>query len=268
MTINVYTIGGGQMSEAILRAALKRKIVSSQSVTITDVSEKRVTYLKKEYGFNAVQAFDENAATQADIVLVGVRPQDDWKEVLRKIGELQTKAQIISIIAGVTLKQLEAALNSQRAQVTRIIPNTLTDTGFGYSGVCLGEYAAKEIVTPFIESFGKVDFIPEAQIDAYTGYAVCGPNYVYNFYLALTNAGVLAGLSRQQANKIALENIKGAAAFLEDTKKHPYELLDTNNSAGGCGITLQHEIDASTFAAGLQNAVLAAVDKATELGGE
>ncbi|AUJ30358.1 pyrroline-5-carboxylate reductase family protein [Liquorilactobacillus hordei] len=268
MAVKIYTIGGGQMSEAILRAANKEKVITSEETIITDISKVRTEYLEKKYGFQTSNKFDEKAVVNAEIVLLGVRPQDDWQGLVKQIGLTNTKAQIISIIAGVTLQQLQIISENENIKFTRIIPNTLTDTGYGYSGVALGRGASKEIIAPFVESFGKADFIPEKQIDVYTGYAVCGPNYVYNFYLALTNAGVLAGLSRQQANKIALENIKGSVAFLESTGKHPYELLDINNSAGGCGITLQHEIDSSTFAAGIQNAVVAAVRRTTELGKE
>ncbi|MFT8727917.1 MAG: pyrroline-5-carboxylate reductase dimerization domain-containing protein [Liquorilactobacillus ghanensis] len=268
MSIKVYTIGGGQMSEAILRAAKKKGIVTSESTIVTDISTKRLRYLKEKYEFQTLNVFDRSIAEKVDIILLGVRPQDNWKQLVEQISTISTEVQVISIIAGVTLDQLQSVSKNENIKFTRIIPNTLTDTGYGYSGVTLGEGASRDIIEPFVESFGKADFIPEKQIDIYTGYAVCGPNYVYNFYLALTNAGVLAGLSRNQANKIALENLKGSVAFLESTGKHPYELLDINNSAGGCGITLQHEIDSSTFAAGIQNAVLAAVHRTTELGKE
>ncbi|WP_311406667.1 pyrroline-5-carboxylate reductase family protein [Liquorilactobacillus uvarum] len=265
MTIKVYAIGGGQMVEAILRAALRNKVIEPAATTVTDISEQRVSFLHENYGIDAQTTIDEEKLSAAEIILLGVRPQDDWKGLIAQIGATETTAQVISIIAGVTLAQLQAA-SIKKLAFTRIIPNTLTDTGYGYSGAALGEGATRELVTPFLESFGKVDFIPEEQIDIYTGYAVCGPNYVYNFYIALTNAGVLSGLSRKQANAIALENLKGAAKFLEMTGKHAYELLDVNNSAGGVGITAQHEIDASDFAAGVQNAVLAAVKRTTQLG--
>lgn len=265
MTVTVYAVGGGQMAEAILRAALKKEVIDPSSTTVTDIAEQRVEYLREKYGFDTQAELDKKKLTTADIILLGIRPQDNWKETIAQIGATQTKAQVISIIAGVTLAQLQKASESKLA-LTRIIPNTLTDTGYGYSGAALGGEADRESVTPFLESFGKVDFIPEEQIDIYTGYAVCGPNYVYNFYIALTNAGVLSGLSRKQANAVALENLKGAAEFLELTGKHAYELLDINNSAGGVGIAAQHAIDASDFAAGIQNAVLAAVKRTTELG--
>jgi pyrroline-5-carboxylate reductase len=266
MTKSLYAIGGGQMVEAIIRASLKNKAISAETTRVVDISPNRVHYLEEHYHVTADTEFRPETLEKADIVLLGVRPQDDWAEIAKQISASGQKKALISIIAGVTIEQLEDALEVADYPIVRIIPNTLTDTGFGVTGAALNAAANQEDVDEFLKSFGKVDYIPEEQIDIYTGYAVCGPNYIYNFYLALTNAGVLGGLSRKQANEIALENLQGAAKMLEITGKHPYELLDINNSAGGVGITAQHELDASDFAVGVQNAVLAAIKRTTQLG--
>ncbi|MCD2257423.1 NAD(P)-binding domain-containing protein [Lactobacillus sp. CC-MHH1034] len=267
MTTALYSFGGGQMVTAILRAALKKHAFQPTDVFVNDISPDRVTYLRETFAIGSDSKIDQKRLAEAAIILLGVRPQDDWVGLIQTIAQTNTHAQVVSIIAGVTLDQLKAASNVSNLAVTRVIPNTLTDTGFGYSGVTLSAHADQAQVEPFVKSFGKVDYIPETQIDSYTGYGVAGPNYIYNFFIALTNAGVLGGLSRKQANAIALENLQGAARMLELTGKHPAELLDINNSAGGVGIAAQHELDASDFAAGIQNDVLAAIKRTTELGG-
>lgn len=268
MTKSLYAIGGGQMVEAITRASLKNQAISPETTHVVDISPDRVRYLADTYHISTSREFQAQALQDSDLILLGVRPQDDWAGISKQIGASGQKKTIISIVAGVTIEQLTNAIGDEDYPVVRIIPNTLTDTGFGVSGAALNAAAKQEDVDEFLKSFGKVDYIPEKQIDIYTGYAIAGPNYIYNFYLALTNAGVLGGLSRKQANEIALENLQGAAKMLEITGKHPYELLDINNSAGGVGIAAQHELDASDFAAGVQNAVLAAIKRTTELGKE
>lgn len=86
-------------------------------------------------------------------------------------------AIVISIIAGVTLAQLAERLGEQRP-VVRIIPNTLTDTGLGYSGVTFNHYAESDALMPFLESFGKVKILEERVMDTFTGFAAAGVNYV------------------------------------------------------------------------------------------
>lgn len=264
MTIKVYAFGGGQMVEAMLRAALKKGLIDADETGVVDISADRVDYLNKTYHLHAQQQADWTAIKQADLVILGVRPQDDWQQITKELVAHHYDKDVLSIIAGVTVAQL----TSQKDQfaVTRIIPNTLTDVALGYSGVVKNDRAKQAVIEAFLTSFGKIDYIDESLLDVFTGYGVAGPNYIYNFLIAFTNAGVLAGMPRQQANKLALENLKAAAAFVEQSGKHPAELLDINNSAGGVGIYAQHELDQSSFAAGIQNAVVAAVKRTKELG--
>lgn len=264
MTIKVYSFGGGQMVEAMLRAALKKGVVTANETGIVDIAAPRVKYLQEQYGFAARQEPDWDHVAAADIVILGVRPQDNWAQIMKGLVEHHYQKDVISIIAGVSLAQLTS--NGDQFAVTRIIPNTLTDVALGYSGVVKNNNANQEVVEAFLKSFGKIDYLDESLLDVFTGYGVAGPNYIYNFLISFTNAGVLAGLPRQQANKLAIENLKAAAAFVEQSGKHPAELLDINNSAGGVGITAQHELDKSSFAAGIENAVLAAVKRTKELG--
>lgn len=264
MTVKIYSFGGGQMVEAMLRAALKKDVINASETGIVDIAASRVKYLQEQYGFSASQEPDWDEVTSADIVILGVRPQDNWAAIMKNLVEHGYQHDVISIIAGVSLDQLTSA--DDQFAVTRIIPNTLTDVALGYSGVVKNDQANQANVEEFLNSFGKVEYIAESLLDVFTGYGVTGPNFIYNFLISFTNAGVLAGMPRQQANKLALENLKAAAAFVEQSGKHPAELLDINNSAGGVGITAQHELDKSSFAAGLENAVVAAVKRTKELG--
>lgn len=267
MTSTIYAFGGGQMVTAMVKAALGQQIFAPEAVFVTDISDKRVLALRNELGICAETTVQRAALRDADIIVLGVRPQDDWAGVVQTIAAENETAQFISIIAGVTITQIQQAAG-KTLPLTRIIPNTLTETGYGITGATLTASAKKALIEPFLQSFGKVHYIPEAQIDIYTGYGSAGANFVYNFYLALTNAGVLGGLPRAQANEVALENLIGAAKMLQMTGKHPYQLLDINNSAGGVGITAQHELDQSDFAAGIENAVLAAIARSKALGKE
>jgi len=263
----IHFIGGGQMAEAIIRAVLANKTARKEEITVADISEQRNTYLTKNYQVSA-NVEQSAALKQADIIVIGVRPQDDLASVGTLIREHSRKeAVVVSIVAGVTIEKLTNFIGEDRA-IARVIPNTLTDTGLGYSGVSLNKYAREEQVDRFLSGFGKVMYVEERLIDIFTGFGVAGPNYVYYFIESFADAGVLAGLPRQQSWEIALENVQGAVEMLRQTGKHPRQLLDINNSAGGVGINALHELNNSDFAAGLQRSVLKAVKRTTELGQE
>lgn len=267
MSKNVYFIGGGHMAEAMIRACLENKTLQPNRVFVTDISEERTDYLKKKYGIQSGTKLENDFISAVDIVVIAVRPQDDLKSIGLYLKEhVKLSSVVLSIVAGVTIRQLTEYMQNDRQPIVRIIPNTLTDTGYGYSGVALNGYANKEDVEDFLLGFGKVQYIDESLIDVFTGFGVAGPNYVYYFIESLADAGVLAGLSRDQAWAVTLENILGSVAMLKKSGMHPRQLLDINNSAGGVGIHLLYELNNSDFAAGLQRSVLAAVETTTKLG--
>ncbi|ASR46635.1 pyrroline-5-carboxylate reductase [Paenibacillus kribbensis] len=261
----IHFIGGGQMAEAIIRAIIANQTASARSITVADINEERIRLLNEKYGI-LTDIRQEVALSEADLIIIAVRPQDNLTEVGQLVHEYAGKnSAVISIVAGVTIEQLASYIGGDRA-IIRVIPNTLTDTGLGYSGVALNAHATKEQVDVFLNGFGKVQYLDESLIDTFTGYGVAGPNYVYYFIESLADAGVLAGLPREQAWQVALENVEGAVAMLRQTKLHPRQLLDINNSPGGVGIHGLYELNNSDFAAGLQRSVLAAVKRTAELG--
>lgn len=77
MTLKIYSFGGGQMVEAMLRAALKKKVITPETTGITDISSDRVNYLTDTYHIQASQQPNWTAVENADLVILGVRPQDN-----------------------------------------------------------------------------------------------------------------------------------------------------------------------------------------------
>ncbi len=260
----IHFIGAGQMSEAIIRASLKNHVVLQEDITLTDIDPSRIQLLNERYGVN-IDTTTEAAITSADYIVLGVRPQDDLTAVAALVNQYAPQnATIVSIIAGVTLDKLASLFGAERA-IVRTIPNTLTDTGLGYSGVVFNAHVVAEPLMPFLESFGKVMMLEERLIDVFTGFAVAGINYVYYFIEALSDAGVLAGMPRQQSQKVVWENLIGAVEMLKVSGLHPRQLMDINNSPAGVGINGIYELNKSSFTAGLQSSVLAAVKRTTEL---
>lgn len=79
---------------------------------------------------------------------------------------------------------------------------------------------------------------------------------------------MLAGLPRDAARAIALDTIIGGTEFLKQKDVLPQVLLNINNSPGGVGITEAYTLNKTGFAASIQSAVLAAVERTTALGGD
>ena len=61
MTLKIYSFGGGQMVEAMLRAALKKGVITPKTAGVTDISSDRVNYLTDTYHIQASQRPDWTA---------------------------------------------------------------------------------------------------------------------------------------------------------------------------------------------------------------
>ncbi|MCI1636228.1 pyrroline-5-carboxylate reductase family protein [Bifidobacterium sp.] len=265
MAATLYFIGGGNMVTAIIEAIRKNSAnYAVDALHVQEISQQRIEDLQQRF---AVTAADPSSTPDADIVIIGIRPQDDLTTVLNSVAQRFDPARttIVSIVAGYTIAQLEEHLGHDFG-IARIIPNTLTTTDYGYSGVALNERATTEDVDAFLRNFGKPLYVEERLIDVITGFYP--PNLVYHFIDAYVDAGVLAGLPRDIAKAIALDTVIGGTEFLKQKDVLPQVLLNINNSPGGVGITQAYTLNKAGFAAAVQSAVLAAVNRTTALGRE
>ena len=184
----VHFIGAGQMTEAIIRASLSNGTLRADAISLEDIDSARIEALHSRYRLSG-----DGGLSEASLLVLGIRPQDDLAAVASRVrAQLNGSTTVVSLIAGVTLEKL-ASLFGETTPIARTIPNTLTDTGFGYSGVTLNAHASAAEIEPFLRGFGKVLYLPERLIDVFTGFGVAGPNYIYYFIESLTDAVAASG---------------------------------------------------------------------------
>ena len=94
-------IGGGNMAEGIIRGMIQTGTCEPANITVFDIMEKRLAYLKETYSVEVVSDITESAKV-SDILFIAVRPQDA-EGVLNQIKEIgNEKALVVSICAGIT----------------------------------------------------------------------------------------------------------------------------------------------------------------------
>jgi len=108
--------------------------------------------------------------------------------------------------------------------------------------------------------------VPEKLMDAITGLSGSGPAFGFLMCEALADGGVRAGLPRATALVLAAQTLKGAAAMVLETGKHPGELKDQVCSPGGTTIAGVEALERANFRASAMGAVTAAAARSTELG--
>ena len=169
------------------------------------------------------------------LVLLGVKPQKLDEVAPSLAPALSANTILISILAGTEL----AALHERFPNVNRIvrampnIPARLGKGAIGLYGDGLDE-AAREIVEALMGRLGLVEWLSaEALLDAVTALSGSGPAFLYRFIDALADAGAATGLPPDQAARLALATVEGAAALAAAADESPTTLADRVASPGG-----------------------------------
>jgi pyrroline-5-carboxylate reductase len=263
--MNLGVIGCGKMGTALVQGAVASGVVSAGDVIGTDVIA-----AARENFTNLTGAATTSDIAQvleaSDVILLCTKPQDIFA-ALRDFKP-STGKLLISIAAGVKIADLEKS-TPDAVRVIRTMPNTPALVGKGAAAYCLGCRCAdgdETTVASLLEAVGLAVRVPEKLIDAVTGLSGSGPAYVYLIIEALADGGVMAGLSRVDALKLAAQTVSGAAEMVLRTGDHPAKLKDMVTSPGGTTIAGLSVLEGRNVRSALIDAVMAATARSAELG--
>jgi len=264
----IAVLGGGVMGEAII-ASMLRSGVSPGDVVLSEKVAGRAAEIVERHGIRAA-ASTADAVGGARVVLVAVKPKDVAAALAEAGPALADGALLVTVAAGLPLAFYESRLPAG-TPVVRVMPNTPAVIGEGASGISAGSAAGSEhlaTVTGLLAATGLVLTVPEQDLDAVTAVSGSGPAYVFYLVDALAEAGVLLGLSREQALELAIATFRGSAALLAESGEHPVVLRERVSSPGGTTVAALRELDAHGVRAAMIAAASAARDRARELAAE
>lgn len=259
-------LGGGVMGEALITALLAAGW-TADDVDVTERSAARATELSGRYGVRAADP-NKKAASRAGLVLIAVKPQI-VPEVLAEIAPaLRPGTLVVSVAAGVPLAVYESALPAG-TPVVRVMPNTPALVGKGASAIAAGTHADEShlaLTERALAATGLVVRVAEKDLDAVTAVSGSGPAYAFYLIDAMAEAGVLLGLTRDLATRLAVATVEGSAALAASTGDHPVVLRERVSSPGGTTVAAVAQLDAHGVRAGVVAAARAAHDRSRELG--
>lgn len=262
----IAVLGAGNMGCALLRGMLKARWARPANLSATTRRPEVAEALSRELGIR-VHTDNARAAAEADVLVVGVKPQI-LPQILQEVQpHVPAGRLVISIAAGVGTHTLEDALPG--ASVVRSMPNLPVHVDAGATAYCLGRHARPEddeAARAIFESVGTAHRVDEYLMDAVTGLSGTGPMYVFQLIEGLADAGVKVGLSREVATALTIQTVLGAAKLAQATGEHPARLKDRVTSPGGTAITALHTMERGGLRAILIDAVEAATKRSEELG--
>jgi len=253
-------VGAGNMAQAIINGAIKATIAQAKQIHVYDVDEAKTKGIAQNLGVHNVRSIAA-LCESSDIVVLAVKP-NVIAAVLEDIKIYIGSKPVVSIAAGWSADMIAQIIGTDKC-VCRLMPNTPLMVGEGMSVFEIPCSLPKEEMA-FIEhifsSLGAIAYAPQKAMDAVTAVSGSGPAYVFMFIEALSDAGVLCGLPREQATLLAAQTVMGAAKMVLETGSHPGVLKDAVCSPGGTTIeavkSLEHD--------GFRGTVIKAVEKSAK----
>jgi pyrroline-5-carboxylate reductase len=259
----VAVLGGGKIGEAVARSIAKSKTVRKVIVTKRNVNALRET-LQFEEEKKKITVLNDNkrAAKDSDLIIISVKA-GDAKHVLEEIAEFTLGKIVISLMAAVSIRKLDASLPD--AKIVRAMPNIAASIGEAITAYSLGSKITSEKdvekIQFILRCFGDYVQVPENLMDAVTALSGSGPAYVAVLIEAMVSASLKVGIPRDIAFKLVIKTLTGTANLLslKKTTMHPAELRDIVTTPSGTTIAGIYELEKGS----LRTTVMNAVDAAT-----
>ena len=241
-------IGTGNMASAIMGGIIKNQIIPANEIIGADVMEAGRERVKKQFGIH-VTADNREVVKNTDVLILSVKPQF-YAEVIAEIkDDVRAEQIVITIAPGKTLAWLKEQFGKD-VKIVRTMPNTPALVGEGMTAACPNEFMTEEeiaYVRTLLESFGRVEIIPERLMDVVVSVSGSSPAYVFMFIEAMADAAVSGGMPRAQAYQFAAQAVLGSAKMVLETGKHPGELKDMVCSPAGTTIEAVRVLEEKGF---------------------
>lgn len=266
--IKVAVLGAGKMGGILLQAFLKNNLFAADQISGTVQHADRAQALSAQFGVE-VGVDNVEAAREADVILLGVKPIQVPALVNLIRPVLNEKKLIVSIAASVKTRSIEDAAGHDLG-VIRAMPNTPAMISAGVTALCAGRFCTPEqmaVAMRIFQTVGRAVVVDEKHMDAVTGLSGSGPAFLYIIIEALAEAGVNVGLPRDVATLLAAQTTLGSARMVLETGYHPALLKDAVTTPAGCTVDGILELEEGGLRVTLIKAVKRATQRAAELAG-
>ena len=260
-------IGGGNMASAIIGGLLKQGTPADRIQIVEPWAEQRAK-LQAQFGIVA-EAEPGAALASAGLVVWAVKPQT-FREAALQAGPHTGQALHLSVAAGIRSDSMASWLATER--IVRAMPNTPALVGQGMTALFARPAvtaAERQAVERVIRTTGDHLWLAqEEQLDAVTALSGSGPAYVFYFIEAMVQAGTEMGLSREQAQQLAVQTFVGASALAKASSEPPETLRERVTSKGGTTYAALTSLEQAGVKQQFMRAMHAARQRAAELGDE
>jgi pyrroline-5-carboxylate reductase len=266
VTYRLAIVGGGNMGAALARGLVVGGWAAPDELVIVEVLAERRAALAQSEDLFGVAIVDSLGDSAVEAAVVAVKPGD--VPAAARAAASAGATRLLSIAAGVSTSVVESAAGPS-VVVVRAMPNTAALVGAGAAAIAPGRAASRDDLDwaeGILASVGTVVRVAEPALDAITGLSGSGPAYLFLVAEALIDAGVLVGIARDVSRALVQQLFVGSARLLAESGESPEALRASVTSPGGTTAAGLRELERSAVRAAFLDAVVAATQRAHELG--
>jgi pyrroline-5-carboxylate reductase len=233
MTSTLCFIGGGNMARSLIGGLLAQGTPASQ-LRVSDPVTAQRDALREQFG---VATFADNlqAATNADVIILAVKPQEMRTVITTLAPALSQQPLLISVAAGIRACDINRW--SDDLPVVRCMPNRPALQGCGMTGLFatagVGD-AHRKLAADILSAVGATVWLEqESQMDAVTAVSGSGPAYFFLLIEMLEQAGIALGLPAEVSHQLAVETAYGSGRMAREASESPATLREQVTSKGG-----------------------------------
>lgn len=254
-------IGCGNMG-----SALAQRLGSHYKLIFYDHNAAKAEALQAQ-GLGKVSKNLAKDLEQSDIIFLAIKPQNLNEAAAQFPSKRGTKGPLlVSLLSGTSLDSLKEHFPNFRSM--RMMPNLAMIYGEGLIAfVEDGKLTSKERdqITKLGEFLGKVHWLPESKIDAFTALAGSGPAFAFIIFEAMVDAGLALGFNVKESQQLVQQMLKGSLHLLEKSGKHPGELKWQVTSPAGTTIAGIKCLEEHAVRAGVIDTFVATYERAKKL---
>ncbi|MBC7870169.1 MAG: pyrroline-5-carboxylate reductase [Chitinophagaceae bacterium] len=264
---SVSFIGSGVMAEAMIKGLLSRQLLRADCIFASDPHMQRGAQLVERYGLTFT-GDNREAAQAGDVIVLSVKPQVMDKALHDIRGHLRDGSLVLSIAAGVTIKTISQG--SGNDCVVRSMPNTPGQIGQGITVWTATDKVSDEqrgLTGDILGALGETLYVQDEHfLDMATALNGTGPAYVFLVMEALIDAGVHLGFSRNDAERLVIQTMRGSVEYALASGLHPAQLRNQVTSPGGTSAAAIYQLEKGGLRTVISKAVWSAYQRSMELG--
>ena len=235
------------------RGLAQSSIISTSGIYVSNPSTPKLEALKMEFPEINVTTNNCEAATAADMIVLAIKP---WK-VVEVLDEIKphldyTRQTIASMVGGLGIAELSKWLDNGSCMLPAtylIIPNTAIATRSSMTFIASARSTDERdsLIMDIFNELGEAMLVDEGLIPAATSLASCGIAYALRYVRAAMEGGVELGFRADDAKRIVMQTMRGAADILAANNSHPEAEIDRVTTPGGLTIKGLNAMEAAGF---------------------